>query len=94
MDDVEDSHFEIDAKIVEGIFLKLKQLVLTTSVEDFGIVRFPAFCSFQSVVHVVSERKPCTLYLENLCNLSCDKKKQNTDFIHKQYCQEYFAFKS
>ena len=28
--------------------------------KSFEIVRFPAFCCFQSVVHVVSERNHCT----------------------------------
>ena len=43
--------------------------------KTFEIVHFTAFYCFQSVVHVVSERKCCTLYLENLCNLSCSKNR-------------------
>ena len=46
VDDVKDFDSETDAKIVEGIFLKLntrKQLVLTTSVEDFWNCAHPSF---------------------------------------------------
>ena len=65
VNDVEDFDFEIDVKIVEGIFLKhntSKAVGPDNMWKTFEIVRFPAFCCFQSVVHVVSERKRCTLY--------------------------------
>ena len=44
--DVEDSDFEIDAKIVEGIFLKLprKQIGPDNICGRLEIVPFPAFC--------------------------------------------------
>ena len=40
----------------------------------FKTVCFPPFCCIQSLVQLASERRHCTLYLENLCNLSCSKK--------------------
>ena len=48
--------------------------------KTFEIVRFLIFCCCQSVVHVVSERKHCTFYLENLCNLSCTEKPKSLLF--------------
>ena len=48
--------------------------------KTFQIVCFLTFFCFQSVVHVVSERKHCTLYLENLCNLSCTQKPKSLLF--------------
>ena len=78
VDDAEDFDFETDGKIVEGIFLKLntrKAIGLYKNLwKTSEIARFPAFCCIQSVVYMVSERKHCTLYLENLCSLSCSKK--------------------
>ena len=82
-DDAED--FEIDAKIVECIFLKLKHWECNWSWQQlwktFEIVRFPAFCCFQSIFHVVSEKKHSTFYLENLCNLSCTEKKEEVPLV-------------
>ena len=73
-----------------------KQLAWQHLWKTFEIVRFPAFCCFQLVVHMLSERKHCTLYLENICNLSCSKKQKS--FLFKQllsscsniYCNEVF----
>ena len=48
--------------------------------KTFEIVRYLTFFCFQSVVHVVSERKHCTFYLENLCNLSCTEKPKSLLF--------------
>ena len=77
--DVEDFDFEIDANIAEGTFLKLntRKAIVPDSISGrLEIVRFSAFCCILSVFHVVSERKPCTLYLENLCKLSCSKRNE------------------
>ena len=65
---VDNVDFETEAKIVEGIFLKLNQESNWSWQhlwKTFEIVCFPAFCCFQSVINVVSERKHCTLHLEN-----------------------------
>ena len=99
---VDDVDFETEAKIVEGIFLKLNQESNWSwqhMWKTFEIVCFPAFCCFQSVVHVVSERKHCTLHLENLLfQKNKTKNKQTESFLFKQlssncfdiYCNEVF----
>ena len=64
--------------------------------KTFQIVCFLTFFCFQSVVHVVSERKHCTLCLENLCNLSCTEKPKSLLLIRLSsacsdiYCKGMF----
>jgi len=77
VDDVDDFDSETDAKTAEGILLKLNTRKARSPDNICG--RLLKLCTSQlsvvfSQLFTWSERKCCTLYLENLCNLSGSRK--------------------